>query len=304
MGLSRSTYYYEISRTDTVAERNKWLMEEIAEIFSLHKGRYGVRRIHAELVNRGKEINHKRVQRLMNVMGLKGKRPKEKYHSYQGEVGKTAANIINRDFSTTAPLEKWTTDVTQFSFSWGKCYLSPILDMHTNEVISYDLSLHPNLDQVQRMLAGAFDKFPYVSGLIFHSDQGWQYQHAYYRNMLKKHGVIQSMSRKGNCYDNCIMETFFGRLKNEMFYGQEKEYISFEKFSKAIREYIYYYKRKQNGCPLQNTGKHPCVQSNRLFNVSRILGTYHKNPASKIKWSEQQDSNLRPPGPKPGALPN
>jgi len=245
MGLSRSTYYYEISKTDTVAEKNQWLMEEISEIFNLHKGRYGVRRIHAELANRGKEVNHKRVQRLMNVMGLKGKRPKEKYHSYQGEVGKTAANIINRDFSTTAPLEKWTTDISQFSFSWGKCYLSPILDMNTNEVISYDLSLHPDMKQIRRMLDVAFDKFPHVSGLIFHSDQGWQYQHESYRNALIKHGIIQSMSRKGNCYDNCIMETFFGRLKNEMFYGQEKEYISFEKFSDAVRDYINYYNNER-----------------------------------------------------------
>ena len=245
MGLARSTYYFEISKTDVVAERNRELSEEIGDIFSHHKGRYGVRRIHAELVNRGIDVNHKRVQRLMSRMGLKGKRPKEKYHSFKGEVGKIAANVIDRDFSTKAPLEKWTTDVSQFSLSWGKCYISPILDMNTNEVISYDLSRSPNLEQVKRMLKGAFDKFPDVPGLIFHSDQGWQYQHEYFRKVLKEHGIIQSMSRKGNCYDNCIMETFFGRLKNEMFYGHEKEYTSFEKFSDAIREYIDYYNNER-----------------------------------------------------------
>jgi len=245
MGLARSTYYFEISKTDVVEERNRDLMEEIADIFDHHKGRYGVRRVHAELVNRGKAVNHKRIQRLMNAMGLKGKRPKEKYHSYKGEVGKVAANIIDRNFSTAAPLEKWTTDVSQFSFSWGKCYLSPVLDMNTNEVISYDLSRSPNLDQISRMLKKAFTKFPDVSGLIFHSDQGWQYQHEYFRNTLKEHGVTQSMSRKGNCYDNCIMETFFGRLKNEMFYGYEKEYTTFEKFSDAVREYIDYYNNER-----------------------------------------------------------
>jgi len=117
--------------------------------------------------------------------------------------------------------------------------------MNTNEVISYDLSLHPDMKQIRRMLDVAFDKFPHVSGLIFHSDQGWQYQHESYRNALIKHGIIQSMSRKGNCYDNCIMETFFGRLKNEMFYGQEKEYISFEKFSDAVRDYINYYNNER-----------------------------------------------------------
>jgi transposase InsO family protein len=178
-------------------------------------------------------------------MQLFGKRPKEKYHSYQGEVGKIASNIIAGDFSTTAPLQKWTTDVSQFSFPWGKCYFSPILDMNNNEIIAYDLALHPNLEQVKRMLNHAFEKFPDVNGLIIHSDQGWQYQHEYFRNELKKHGIIQSMSRKGNCYDNCIMETFFGRMKNEMFYGYEKEYTSFEVFANAVEEYINYYNNER-----------------------------------------------------------
>ena len=245
MEMAKSTYYYELSKTDAVAERNEKLMSEIRAIFEENKQRYGVRRVYAELKNRGYNVNHKRVQRLMHNMELFGKRPKDKYHSYKGEVGKVADNIINRDFTTTAPLQKWTTDVSQFNFPWGKCYISPILDMNNNEVISYDLALHPNLEQTVRMLDRAFEKFPSVEGLIFHSDQGWQYQHAYYRNALKEHGIIQSMSRKGNCYDNCIMETFFGRLKNEMYYGHEKEYASFEEFSIAVDEYIDYYNNKR-----------------------------------------------------------
>lgn len=245
MGMAKSTYYFEISKTDMITKRNENEMREIKIIFEQHKGRYGVRRIHKELQNQGYCINHKRVQRLMHNMSLLGKRPKEKYHSYKGEVGKIADNVIDRDFRTTAPLQKWTTDVSQFNFAWGKCYISPILDMNTNEIIAYDLSLSPNMNQVQHMLEKAFKKFPEVDGLIFHSDQGWQYQHAYFRNVLKQHGIIQSMSRKGNCYDNCIMETFFGRLKNEMYYGSEKDYPSFEEFSKAIEEYIDYYNNKR-----------------------------------------------------------
>lgn len=245
MPMSRSTYYFEISKKDAITERNSAIMHDINEIFTSNKSRYGVRRVYQELLNRGYKVNHKRVQRLMHKAGLIGKRPKEKYHSYRGTVGKVADNLINRDFSTTAPLQKWTTDVSQFNFSWGKCYISPILDMNTNEIISYDLSTSPNLEQISRMLKRAFEKFPNLSGLIIHSDQGWQYQNAYYRNELKKRGIIQSMSRKGNCYDNCIMETFFGRLKNEMYYGCEKEYSSFEKFSIAIEEYIEYYNNKR-----------------------------------------------------------
>ena len=245
MDLAKSTYYFELGKVNVVEERNKALMDEIKEIFDYHKGRYGVRRIHRELVNRGHNVNHKRVQRLMHNMGLLGKRPKEKYHSYRGEVGKVADNVINRDFDATAPLQKWTTDVSQFNFTWGKCYLSPILDMYSNEIIAYDLSLHPNLNQIHRMLNEAFDKFPYVKGLIFHSDQGWQYQHEYFKTTLKEHGIIQSMSRKGNCYDNCIMETFFGRMKNEMYYGYEKSYDSFDTFVKAVKEYIHYYNNER-----------------------------------------------------------
>ena len=241
MHMAKSTYYFEISKNDIVAERNQEILEEIKSIFEINKRRYGVRRVHHELINRGYKVNHKRVQRLMHESGLLGKQPKEKYHSYKGEVGKIADNVINRDFSTTTPLEKWTTDVSQFNFSWGKCYLSPILDMASNEIISYDLALSPNMEQIKRMLDSAFQKFPNLTGLIFHSDQGWQYQHAYYRNRLSEHGIIQSMSRKGNCYDKCIMETFFGRMKNEMYYGYEKDFKSFEEFSTAVEEYIDYY---------------------------------------------------------------
>ena len=123
VGMARSTYYYEL---DVIAIRNKPILKEIKMIFAENKGIYGVRRVYNELINRGFKINHKRVQRLMNKAGLKGKCPKEKYHSYKGTVGKVADNIINRDFSTTAPLQKWTTDVSQFKFPWGKCYFSPI----------------------------------------------------------------------------------------------------------------------------------------------------------------------------------
>ena len=146
------------------------MIAAIKDIFVQNKGRYGVRRVHRELLNHDYQVNHKRVQRLMHNLVLLGKRPKEKYHSYKGEVGKIADNVIDRDFSTTAPLQKWTTDVSQFNFTWGKCYISPILDMNTNEIISYDLSLSPNMEQIHRMLNKAFEKFPVVHGLIFHSD--------------------------------------------------------------------------------------------------------------------------------------
>ena len=225
--------------------RDLELKEKIRETFTKNRGRYGVRRITMTLRNAGTLVNHKKVQRLMHAMGLLGKRPKEKYHSYKGETGKIADNIIARDFHADEPLKKWSTDVSQFSLSWGKCYLSPILDMATNEIIAYDLSRNPTFQQVTDMLDRAFEKFPETDGLILHSDMGWQYQHMSYVQKLKEHGIIQSMSRKGNCYDNCIIETFFGRMKTEMFYGQQKEYSSFEVFEKAVQEYIDYYNNER-----------------------------------------------------------
>ena len=225
--------------------RDLELKEKIQETFTKNRGRYGVRRITMTLRNAGTLVNHKKVQRLMHAMGLLGKRPKEKYHSYKGETGKIADNIIARDFHADEPLKKWSTDVSQFSLPWGKCYLSPILDMATNEIIAYDLSRNPTFQQVTDMLDRAFEKFPETDGLILHSDMGWQYQHMSYVQKLKEHGIIQSMSRKGNCYDNCIIETFFGRMKTEMFYGQQKEYSSFEVFEKAVQEYIDYYNNER-----------------------------------------------------------
>ena len=245
MGMARSTYYFELNKPDVITDKNKELTTEIKEIFTKNKGIYGVRRVYHELLARGYKVNHKRVQRIMNKEGLKGKRPREKYHSYKGAVGKVVNNVLERDFSTTAPLQKWTTDVSQFNFSWGKCFLSPILDMGSNEVVSYDLALSPNLEQINRMLDAAFEKYPQLDGLIFHSDQGWQYQHVNYQSKLKERGIIQSMSRKGNCYDNSIMESFFGRLKNEMYYGNENSYKSFESFKIAIEEYVDYYNNRR-----------------------------------------------------------
>ena len=200
----------------------------------------------------------------MNQLSLKGKRPKEKYHSYKGDVGKVADNIINRDFSTEKPLQKWTTDVSQFNLPWGKCYISPILDMNTNEVISYNLSLSPNMAQVKDMLNKAFKRFPSVQGLIMHSDQGWQYQHKQYQQMLREKGVRQSMSRKGNCLDNAVIENFFGLLKSELLYLQE--FQSMEHFKQELVEYLDYYNNRRIKAKLK--GLPPAVHRQQALSAA------------------------------------
>ena len=193
--MARSVFYYHLKRLKT---RDKYADEKdmIKSIFNEHKGRYGYRRITSELRNRDTILNHKTVQRLMIQMGLKSQIRKVRYRSYKGEVGRIAPNVINRDFVAHAPNRKWATDVTQINIGSEKLYLSPILDMFNGEIISYNISKSPNLEQVYDMLDKAFARFDSLDGLILHSDQGWQYQHYSYRKRLEEHGIIQSMSRK------------------------------------------------------------------------------------------------------------
>lgn len=242
--IPKSTYFEVIKRKDK-DEKNQKLIDKIIEIYEKNHGRYGVRRIHAELIKLKFVVNHKKVQRIMKRLKLRGIKVKEKYHSYQGQEGPVAKNILKRDFKASKANEKRTTDVSQFNLPFGKVYLSPILDMYNNEIISYDVSLHPNFEQIERMLDKAFIKNPDLKNLIFHSDQGWQYQNPRYVKILKEKGIIQSMSRKGNCFDNSIMESFFGILKNEFFYGHEKEFETLEDFKVALDKYINYYNEER-----------------------------------------------------------
>ena len=213
--MPRSRYYYylkKMQKPDKYAEKK----EQIEAIYHENQGRYGYRRITDELHNRGYTINHKTVQRLMKVMQLKCMVRIKRYRSYKGETGKIAENIINRNFTETAPNQKWTTDITEFKLFGTKLYLSPILDMYNDEIISHTISNRPVLQQVLDMLDIAFKNIPDNTNLIFHSDQGGQYQHKKYQKKLGDKGIQQSMSRKGNCYDNSIMENFFGLLKLEL----------------------------------------------------------------------------------------
>ena len=247
--MARSTFYYYLKRMkqpDKHAEEK----EVIQQIFHENKGRYGYRRITAEMHNRGYEINHKTVQKLMRQCGLKCQIRRVRYRSYKGEVGKIAANVLKRDFSAEKPNQKWVTDVTEFAVGDQKVYLSPILDLFNGEIICYDISLHPTFQQTMNMLDKAFEKIPDGTNLILHSDQGWQYQMKRYQGRLKEKGIIQSMSRKGNCLDNSVMEIFFGILKTEMFNGHK--FRDAGHLIDEIENYIEYYnndriKLKLNG---------------------------------------------------------
>ena len=244
--LARSTYYYHLKQLDK-PDKDQELKAEIQAIFIEHKGNYGYRRIHLELRNRGYLVNQKRVQRLMKVLNLQAKvRQKRKYSSHKGDVGKKAENLIQRQFKGSKTMEKCYTDVTEFAIpaSTQKLYLSPVLDGFNSEIIAYNLSTSPNLEQVKAMLDQAFTEEHYEN-TILHSDQGWQYQHDSYHRFLESKGIQASMSRKGNSPDNGMMESFFGILKSEMFYGREKNFKSLNQLEQAIIDYIDYYNNKR-----------------------------------------------------------
>lgn len=236
--LPRSSYYYHAKR-QSAPDKYCEAKAAITAIYHEHKGRYGYRRITAEMHNRGSVINHKTVQRLMKELGLACRVRMKKYKSYKGEVGRIAPNLLERDFKASKPNQKWVTDVTEFSLFGQKLYLSPILDLYSRDIVSYTLSERPVLSMTTDMLRKAFAQIPDNTGLILHSDQGWQYQHKEYQRLLTDKHIRQSMSRKGNCLDNAVMESFFAILKSELLYLQK--FDSLEHFKAELIDYLDYY---------------------------------------------------------------
>lgn len=241
-GIPRSTYYYWVKQMDR-PDKYKEMKELIKEIFEEHQGRYGYRRITLQLRNMGIIINHKTVRRLMNEMGLRCLVRMKKYKSYRGQVGKIAPNILDRDFHASKPNEKWVTDVTEFHLFGEKLYFSPVLDLYNGEIIAYNMESRPVYPLVSKMLDKAFGCLNEGDAPLLHSDQGWHYQMKQYQFALKENGIIQSMSRKGNCLDNAVIENFFGLLKSELLYL--KEFESMEQFKVELEKYIYYYNHKR-----------------------------------------------------------
>lgn len=240
--LPRATFYYHLKRMNET-EKHEAEKAEIAAIYHENRGRYGYRRVTMELHKRGFRLNHKTVQRLMKELGLVCRVRMKKYRSYKGEVGKIAPNLLKRDFYAEKPNQKWVTDVTEFSLFGEKLYLSPILDLYSSDLVSYMISDRPVLSMVISMLDKAFEVLPDGTNLILHSDQGWQYQHKQYQAMLKEKGIRQSMSRKGNCLDNAVIENFFGLLKSELLYLQN--FQSLEHFKLELIDYLDYYNNRR-----------------------------------------------------------
>lgn len=240
--LSRSTFYYQLSKQRAIDPLLN-LKDRIKSIYHKHKGRYGYRRITATLRQEGELVNHKKVQRIMQQLGLKSMVRIKKYRSYKGQEGRIAPHLLQRQFAADHPNQKWVTDVTEFAVAGEKLYLSPMMDLYNGEIIAHELCVRPVLRMVTDMLESAKKRLKKNEKPWVHSDQGWHYQHIDYQKRLTNRGLEQSMSRKGNCLDNAPMESFFGTLKSELYYLQKWESIN--QLRMAINDYIYYYNHER-----------------------------------------------------------
>ena len=264
-GLSKQAYYYVINHINYKYNKYKLYEDLIIEIFNNNYQKYGVLRItdalNMELKKQHRpKINHKRVERLMKKIGIQARPKQRKYVSYKGDFGKKCKNLLldknlledknlyvyKRNFKTSDFYQKLGTDVTAFIMPFGKLYLSPIIDFHNREILAYNLSEHPDYRQIDKMFKNLENKHgSKIKGAILHSDMGWQYQMQKYQSKLSKLKMLQSMSRKGNCLDNSPTENFFGRMKEEMFYGKEHLYKDMNSLIRAIVKYIEYYNEER-----------------------------------------------------------
>ncbi len=237
--MARSTFFYHQARLKAPDPRAS-LKSAVTDIFKNNHGRYGHRRIHRELLKQGWTVAKKTVLKLMRSLRLVCKvRRKKRYNSYQGEPGRIAPNVLNREFDAQAPNQKWVTDVTEFSVGDRKLYLSPVMDLFDRQITSHSIGISPNLALTNTSLREALTTLEDGQKPLVHSDQGFQYQHASWRTLLEGAGAAQSMSRKGNCYDNAVMENFFGHLKEEFFH--HVRFLSTEALATQLNEYIRWY---------------------------------------------------------------
>lgn len=241
VGLSASSFYYHRSkpgRVDHYSQARSLITGKYSDGFFRV---YGYRRIRNDLVNKyGIRISHKTVLKLMHEEGrLSLIRKKKPYSSHRGEQGHTAENVVARNFEASKPQRKWVTDVTEFYVLGQKQYLSPVVDLFNREVISYALASTPTMGLVTAMLERAFTRLEPGSGLVMHSDQGWHYRHRSYQHALASRGIIQSMSRKGNCHDNAVAENFFSHFKEEFL--RRNTFSSMAEFTMKLDRWIYWF---------------------------------------------------------------
>ena len=239
-GLARSTYFYALAHPARPTRPE--LRDRVVELFHSEANGMGHRQIAMRLRGEdGVDITDKTVLKMMHELdlncGIRKETDYHRYNSYKGIVGETFENLIARDFKASGPWQKMGTDITEFRCSFGKAYLAPVYDFGSKEIVAWSITQSPNMDQQREMLAMLMEAKPDWAHPILHSDMGWQYQHAEYVKALRGNGIVQSMSRKGNCIDNCATEQVFGHLKDEFFRG--RDWDTFESFKADLEAYLW-----------------------------------------------------------------
>lgn len=244
--MNRSSYNKWLKRKDKINEEDKWIQEQILKFHELFNHILGYRRM-TLFINRvfGTQYNIKRIRRHMRLLGISSaiRRKKTNYLRYKPE--QVGENVLNREFKSTHPNEKWLTDVTEFKIigSIKKLHLSAIIDLFDNSIIAYRMGLSNNNNLVFKTFDDAIEKFPDIKKVLFHSDRGFQYTNRTFKKKLDDQKFIQSMSRVGKCIDNGPMEGFWGTLKCEMY--KLNKFYSIEKLKMAIEEYILFYNNQR-----------------------------------------------------------
>jgi putative transposase len=242
VNLAKSSFYHWDEARQR-PDKHDEVKEDIVSVYDRHKGRYGYRRIAGTLQKLGTKIHENTVLKLMRQLGLKSLQRPKKYQSHKGEVGRIAPNVLKRKFWAKRPNEKWVTDITEFKVGDEKLYFSPIKDLFNCEIVTYTFGARPVAELVTTMLKKGLRKLKPGDRPMLHSDQGWQYQMLGYRKAVTDNGLIPSMSRKGNCYDNASMESFFAVLKSECFHL--KKFVSIDALKKELETYIRYYNHER-----------------------------------------------------------
>jgi transposase InsO family protein len=257
IGISRSGYYKWLSREKS-PDRDCTLKDTILEIYNKSKKVYGYRRIKAALFKyHNININHKKVIRLMRYLNIKSiiRRKRFKYYNPKNIISsKIEPNILNRQFECDKPNTKWVTDITYLYYgkSRQRVYLSAIKDLYNNEIVSHEMSSSLDMKFVLDTINKAIKPLSKLDkkSLLIHSDQGVHYTCCDYKHILKKNKITQSMSRRGNCFDNASMENFFGHLKSEEIYLNS--YQNKYELESAVNKYIYWYNNNRLQSKLNN----------------------------------------------------
>ena len=238
LSVSRGGYYRCFNRTKSQRKQQRELRsQQIIDTYATYKARYGAPRIARELSEMGHPCSTNFVANILKMQGLRAHNGKAfNYGSHALTMHNVSENLLWRRFGASKPNEKWTTDITYIRVEKQWLYLAAVMDLYSRSIVGWSLDTSMTEVLITDALSMAFKRRDVKPGLIIHSDRGVQYRAQKYIDFMRRHGAIPSMSRKGNCWDNAPMESFFSRLKVELIYAQQ--FLSIEEAKSSIFEYI------------------------------------------------------------------